>query len=214
MTTSHQLSSWHLILGNIHIQEVKYQDTGDPPALRLGMEGTMPVDRPKAVISVTLDTTAIRDLIDERENKQAIDEILDLQSKGRVSIAVTKKIHQDIPNPPLSNRISELPELGIDEIPAVGRLGVDFYLGESVLASEEFAEFERWLEFDDRSPGWKDMDHLHTHFVAGRDIFVTSDKGILKLAQELREKFHILIAEPSGFMDLYVFVCKRLSIEP
>ena len=57
------------------------------------------------VLKITLDTTAIRDIIDNRINRKNIEKILDLQKMGKVSIAVSKKIRRMYPAPHCLRRL-------------------------------------------------------------------------------------------------------------
>ena len=41
---------------------------------------------------------------------------------------------------------------------------------------------------------WRDLDHLDTHYRAGRDKFVTFDRGIFKLADELSQLGIVVIS--------------------
>ena len=43
-------------------------------------------------------------------------------------------------------------------------------------------------------PDWRDLDHLDAHYRAGRDKFVTFDRGILKLADELSQLGIVVIS--------------------
>ena len=58
---------------------------------------------------MTLDTDVIRDLWDDDERRGPIETIINLAREGRVSLAVTRHIHQDIPRGELAERINELP---------------------------------------------------------------------------------------------------------
>ena len=55
------------------------------------------------------------------------------------------------------------------------------------------------------------MDHVHTHFVTERDIFVTSDKGILALADELLQEFEIVVCSPEDFEETYQQIASKFG---
>ena len=43
---------------------------------------------------------------------------------------------------------------------------------------------------------WADIDHLLGHLLAGRDVFVTSDKDLLKRRRELQQQLEIVVETP------------------
>ena len=49
-------------------------------------------------------------------------------------------------------------------------------------------------------PDWRDIDHLDAHYRASRDKFVTLDKGILKLADELSQ-LGIVVISPEELLS-------------
>ena len=49
-------------------------------------------------------------------------------------------------------------------------------------------------------PDWRDLDHLDAHYRAGRDKFVTLDRGILKLSDELSQ-LGIVVISPEELLS-------------
>ena len=50
-------------------------------------------------------------------------------------------------------------------------------------------------------PDWRDLDHLDAHYRAGRDKFVTWDRGILKLSDKL-SRLGIVVITPEKLLEL------------
>ncbi len=50
-------------------------------------------------------------------------------------------------------------------------------------------------------PDWRDQDHIHAHYLQNRDIFLTWDKAILSLAEDLKDKFGIIIVTPETYLS-------------
>lgn len=51
-------------------------------------------------------------------------------------------------------------------------------------------------------PDWRDLDHLDAHYRAGRDKFVTLDRGILNLTDELSQLGIVVISPEELLSDL------------
>jgi hypothetical protein len=102
------------------------------------------------------------------------------------------------------SEIERLHELGIEETGSVTR--ADYWvLGRDQLGSDDFVDFEHELKeraatTGAKVPGWEDLDHLHAHFLQKRDVFLTWDKAILRLADELKGRFGIVVLRPDGFL--------------
>lgn len=135
---------------------------------RRGQQTGLMVDR------LTLDTDVIRRWFDQDARVEAVRELIEL-SDGLIELAVTATVHQDVPRPPLSDRLSELPELGIAENGTVARLG-SWVLGRDMLGSQGFVDWVEALGVEE--PDWRDFDHLHAHMLQGRDYFLTWDSNI------------------------------------
>ena len=73
-----------------------------------------------------------------QENKLVTQCLVDLAGNGWVDLAITKRINDDIPYPPLAARISSLPALGIKEIGSVFRLDHSALDGGDMLGSDGF----------------------------------------------------------------------------
>ena len=66
--------------------------------------------------TVTLDTNVIREWWDNRSKIEHVEELLELGKKIEIDLAVTRRIHDDVPNQPLAAKINDLPSLLIHEI--------------------------------------------------------------------------------------------------
>ena len=159
-------------------------------------------------LTVTLDTNVLQEHWRDQDKAGTVERLLDLNQSGRVDLAVTTRIDADIPHAPLADRIDELPEIGVDRIRTAFRIGVSPIGGEDVIVGPEMEALDAILRehaerhgTDKRRPDWRDADHLYGHMVAGRDVFLTWDGGILRLAAELRERLRIRVMRPEEFLE-------------
>ena len=125
-------------------------------------------------------------------------------------MAITKRINDDIPYPPLAARISSLPALGIKEIGSVFRLDHSALDGGDMLGSDGFLGVSASIEkaFDrqgikKRRPDWRDWDHLHGHFIARRDVFLTWDRPLLSISGDLDKELGVVVMKPQEFLKRF-----------
>jgi hypothetical protein len=161
--------------------------------------------RPRLALveTITLDTMLLQDYWKRRPRKDVIKRLIELAGEDRVDLAVTARIREDVPDEQLANEIDNLSELNVRETGSVTRLGY-WVLGRDRLASDDFADYERELGEragkGEKIPDWRDLDHLHAHFLEGRDIFLTWDDGILGLSEELKARFGIVVLRPDEYL--------------
>jgi len=157
--------------------------------------------------TATLDTNVLEEYWREQEKAAVTESLLALAVRGRVDLAITSRISEDIPNLPLAKRINDLPESGIRQIGSVLRFDISTFDGGDMFGSDLFLEVSSAL--DDKfnrqgrrkkRPDWRDWDHLHGHFLTGRDVFLTWDGAILEMASELQEKLGIVVKTPQEFL--------------
>lgn len=154
---------------------------------------------------VTLDTNVLQELWRERANAAIAERLIALSDAGVLDLAVSTRIDVDIPYPPLSDRITQLPELGLSTIGSTFRLGVsrlgsgDMLVDETIVAAEE-----RILSALERRGGGKpelaDFDHVFAHYLNHRDVFVTWDKALLSAADLFREVLGVQIERPEDLL--------------
>jgi len=65
--------------------------------------------------SLTIDTNLLMEYWRNRNRMQVVEQLLSLADEGSVDLAITSRIREDVPNPPLAQRINQLSELGIQE---------------------------------------------------------------------------------------------------
>ena len=158
--------------------------------------------------TATLDTNLLLEYWKEQPKAAVVERLLDLAQNGQLDLAVTSRISADVPRPPLSERINDLPELEIREIGSVTRLGY-WRLGVDRFPSEAFSALEHRITGDFRRrginpPDVRDWDHLHGHFLAGRDAFLTWDKRILDVAPDLQNELGIVVMKPDDYLSIWV----------
>jgi hypothetical protein len=78
------------------------------------------------VEKLTLDTMLLQDYWKQRPRKDAIERLVKLAGQGRVDLAVTARIREDVSNEPLASEIDKLSELNVRETGSVTRLDSGF----------------------------------------------------------------------------------------
>lgn len=154
---------------------------------------------------ITLDSDALRDLIEERQRGIAtMHDIWKLVEQGEVEWAITRGVDYDIPDGQLRQRLERLPVLSLVKTGKVARLD-EWVLGVDVLGGDEFLRLEEdiraeWKPGQKPLPGREDFDHIHTHWALGRDVFLTWDKGVLALADKFA-RLGIRVQTPDQYLE-------------
>ena len=165
--------------------------------------------------TVTLDTNVVREWWDNRSKIEHVKKLLELGKKFEIDLAVTRRIHDDVPNQPLAAKINDLPNLLIHEIGAVMRLN-NWEVGTDTIGITEFVNFigsiETSDEFNhmnkDKRPDWRDWDHIHTHYRYNRNYFLTWDSRVLHFKKAF-EDFGIKVMKPEEYLSQH----QSLNIE-
>ena len=172
-------------------------------------KGEVLVDEIVKLPTVTLDTNVVREWWENRAKIEHVNELLNLGRSRKIDLAVTSRISDDIPEPPLADKINELPNLNIHDIGSVIRFG-PWKAGIDVAGNDEFKRFldspaivKKLNQMNTKKqPDWRDWDHLHTHYRYKRDCFLTWDKGILHFADELKKKLGVIVMKPDTFISI------------
>lgn len=151
---------------------------------------------------LTLDTNLLHELWKDRSKRRVVEQILALDD---VDLAVTATVHEDIPHEPLARRLRDLPALGISETPRLARVGT-WALGMDMLGSQEFVNFQhevygRWKRGEPPLPDKRDFDHLHAHFARERDVFLTWDKAVVSLRDDLKAHLGVTVQRPEQYLE-------------
>ena len=162
------------------------------------------------MLRVTLDTNVLVEFWKDRDKAATTKTLLDLAQSGLVDLAVTSRILNDIPHSPLADRLDELPNIRVQGIGSPFRLGMSGLGGGDMLASDEFLDVVRQIEeiFSRQGrvknrPDWRDWDHIHGHYLKGRDAFVTWDRPLLDAAPELKARLGIAVMKPEDFLSSF-----------
>ncbi len=155
--------------------------------------------------SLTLDTSVLLEYWKQQAKITVVAEILRLAAAGDVSLAVTARVREDVPQPPLADKIDQLPELNITETGSLTRLGY-WKLGRDMLGSDEFMAAASAIESEMKlkgtvPPDWRDWDHLHAHYLLRRDVFLTWDKRVLEAGPALNRIFRIVVLTPEAYLQ-------------
>ena len=157
--------------------------------------------------TVTLDTNVVKTWWENRSKVEHVETLIELGKKFEIDLAVTRRIHDDVPNQPLAAKINDLPNLLIHKIGAVIRFN-KWKPGIDTVGITEFVNFIGSIETSDkfdhmskkRQPDWRDWDHIHAHYRYGRNYFLTWDRGILHFQKEF-EEFGIKIMKPEDYLS-------------
>lgn len=159
------------------------------------------------MITVTLDTNVLAAHWDEEENSSVTESLLNLARQGNIDLAITSRINADVTRSPWKDRINELQDLNVRQISGPLRWDYSKWDEGDVFGSDDFAKvmtsLEEGLDREGRKkkrPDWRDWDHLHGHYLARRQFFLTWDEGIVYLSSKLREKLDIVVMKPEEFL--------------
>jgi len=154
---------------------------------------------------LTIDTNLLLEYWKQQNKREHVERLLGLAKLGKIDLAVTARIREDIPSDPLVEMLRELPALNIDETGTVMRLDYGM-IDRDILADEDFTAFEAMecalaKQSGRRPPDWRDWDHLHAHYLLQRDVFLTWDKGILCLSDDLATRFGIIVMRLGDYLQ-------------
>lgn len=157
---------------------------------------------------LTLDTNLLHEYWKQRAKAHHVERLLELNEQGNVHLAVTPRVHDDIPlDGLLAARLEKLPELQIFITADLFRADISAADGRDMAGRDDFMSF--WPKACElaqqrvgrrRIPNWKDWDHLHIHLLTRRDFFLTWDTGILCLASELKSMFSVIVMPPEDYL--------------
>jgi hypothetical protein len=153
---------------------------------------------------VTLDTNLLLEYWKQQDRRMVVERLIELARAGRVNLAVTARIRQDVPVPPLSEQLDRLSEIEVLETGAVARVGL-WVIGRDILGDEGFEKIsaeidEELVRRGRRPPDWRDWDHVHAHCLSGRSVFLTWDDRILEVAPELSQLLGVIVQTPEAWI--------------
>ena len=155
---------------------------------------------------LTLDTNLLFEYWNQREKRKVVECLAELAVSGEVDLAVSARIREDVPRDPLASKLNEVHLPGIVETASVARVGF-WVIGRDMIGADGFEDrhIEAWQLAKQRGvkkpPDWRDWDHPHSHFLQGRNYFLTWDRGILCLAHELEKWFGIVVLKPEAELE-------------
>ena len=159
--------------------------------------------------SVTLDT----DVLLKMKRGEYMD-VVEFRKKYLVDLAVSQRIREDIKLRPDEEQF--LSDHYIRTIPSIMRCSFDSKAQRFLLnpkfnkpGSTEFLKSAESILNNffkprgEKSPGYLDWDHLHAHYLSGRDIFLTDDQKILKIKDQLKEELDIVAMSLEDFVNTF-----------
>lgn len=181
-----------------------------------GTENEVALPTHDQTTKVTLDTNILQERWRGQANAAIVEHLLALSDAGVLDLAVSTRIDFDIPRPPLSERVAELPDLGLRTIGSTFRLGVSRLGSADMLVSETVASAEGRISTalerrGGSKPEFADFDHVFAHYLDHRDVFLTWDKALLAAADLFRDELGVDVAKPEDFLAR---VGEQPQIEP
>ena len=157
------------------------------------------------VVRVTLDTNIPQALWRDKDNAGVARQLIAVADDGRIDLAVTTRIEYDTPDPPFSEHVRDLPDLGVKTIGAPFTWNVSSWNGSDFWASERDVKLEEQIRSAlskrrMKMPEDADFDHIFGHCAAERDVFLTWDKPVLRAAALFRDKLGVRIVKPEDFI--------------
>lgn len=159
--------------------------------------------------SVTLDT----DVFLKMKRGKPVD-MLEFRKTHLVDLAVSQRIREDILLRPDEEQL--LFDAYIRRIPSIMRGSFDSRARRFLLNPKfnkpgctEFLKFTESIinsyfkPKGETPPGYLDWDHLHAHYLSGRDIFLTDDQKILKIKEQLKEELGIIVMSLEDFLNSF-----------
>ena len=159
--------------------------------------------------SVTLDT----DVFLKMKRGELVD-ILEFRGTHPVDLAVSQRIREDILLRPDEEQL--LFDAYIRRIPSIMRCSFDSRARRFLLNPKfnkpgctEFLKFTESIinsyfkPKGETPPGYLDWDHLHAHYLSGRDIFLTDDQKILKIKEQVKEELGITVMNFEDFLNSF-----------
>lgn len=173
-----------------------------------------------SLLKITIDTNCVVGLFDSRsETSTSVDQLRELMRyalSGVIQISITTRVEDDFDRDKVDERRKEMMHQ-ISMLPVIGTVarwdhskfdGIDAQVGPK---HQGLLEEVKRIVFPGLQPEsskflnkLSDIDHLVGHKLAGRDIFVTDDKHILRRDVELRRGPGILVMSPAaclGYVD-------------
>jgi len=158
------------------------------------------------VDKLTLDTSLLLEYWKLQERRHITEALLALADAGEVKLAISARIHEDIPRDPLAQRIAELPMLHVEETPSIKRLG-HWRLGRDVFPDSQFSDYHEAAQqlakkagAKDGEPNWKDWDHLQMHYLLKSTVFLTWETSILLIRDDLGARFGLRVQRPEEYL--------------
>lgn len=182
---------------------------------------------------ITIDTNCVIGLFDgESKSATSVDELRELMRyalSGVVQIAITTRVEVDFGRDKNEERRAEMMHY-ISMLPVIGTVarwdqsrfdGADVFVGPE---HQGLLDEVKRVVFPGLQPEsgkflnkLADIDHLVGHKLAGRDIFVTDDAGILRRYVELRDGPGILVMSPAEclrYVDGHHARHQKKALEP
>src|SRR5947209_12026097 len=154
---------------------------------------------------LTLDTNLLQEYLREQQRCDVVAQLFDLARAGDVELAVTARINEDMTGE-LGAKLNELMATGVvGQIGSVTRvgywiLGRDMLGSDNFIAAQEAADVELVRRGRKEPPDFRDWDHVHAHFLHGRDVFLTWDKRLLEATSIIAGQFGIRAMTPEDYL--------------
>lgn len=154
---------------------------------------------------LTFDTNLLQEYLRQQNRRDVVAQLFDMARVGEVELVVTARINEDMTGD-LAVKLDELMATGVvGQIGSITRLGY-WVLGRDMLASDEFIAAQEAADAELRRrgraqlPDFRDWDHLHAHFLQGRDVFLTWDRRLLEAAEIIAGRLATRTMKPGDYL--------------
>ena len=202
----HHRRAWEVLSRRLDLQaeyaELRRRDGDRAEAKRVFFERVVLIvgaDR------LTLDTNLLQEYLRQQNRRDVVAQLFDMARVGEVELVVTARINEDMTGD-LAVKLDELMATGVvGQIGSITRLGY-WILGRDMLASDEFIAAQEAADAELRRrgraqvPDFRDWDHLHAHFLQGRDVFLTWDRRLLEAAEIVAGQLGTRAMKPEDYL--------------
>lgn len=151
---------------------------------------------------ISIDTTVIRDLLDERRSQHILAvKLFEMADAGEIALAIAPQGHRDDAwEGDLKEDIQGLVESGrLAESEQVSRVSevtlLPFIIGHCAKGFDEAwdAVLAGWKTHEGKPPGDKDRWHVETHLGDSAEVFITDDGPLLVMCRRLHNEHRLSI---------------------
>ena len=163
------------------------------------------------MLEVTIDTNVFQEHERKQDKWEVAKQVFALAEQGKIDMTLTTRARADMPDGPIREALeSYLAKPWFKLSPAAIKYDSDNGEATDYLSDFMVDDFMAALEKKDRKrgrrksiPSQNDRDHVQGHYLSRTDVFLTWDKGVLRWAEDLKQRFGILVMQPEAFLEQF-----------